>query len=330
MTIEPVPKRYPPPEFPPRKAPVFARVPPAIFPVLLGLCGLALALRPGLQMLGLPPAPADLAAGIALSLWAFGALAYGLKLRRRPTVILDDLQVMPSRAGLAAASMGGMASAALLAPFSPRLAAVLLLGGLMAHGLIALITLRVLARLASEARDVNPGWHLSFTGFILAAPAALALGKDAMALTLFYLMLPVAGSIWGVSLWQLIRRNPPAPLRPILVIHLAPAALFAIVAGGLGLETLASVFLGLVILMLVAIGAFLRWITASGFSALWGAFTFPLTAAATAFLVQGGSLGWVGLALLALAVVVVPWIAWKVLKLWPGGQLADKTNAAEA
>ena len=44
MTTPPRPKRYPPPEFPPRRAPAFARTPPAIFPVLLGLCGLAFGL----------------------------------------------------------------------------------------------------------------------------------------------------------------------------------------------------------------------------------------------------------------------------------------------
>ena len=38
------PKRYPPPEFPPRRAKLFARTPPAIFPPILGLLGLAAAL----------------------------------------------------------------------------------------------------------------------------------------------------------------------------------------------------------------------------------------------------------------------------------------------
>ena len=31
-----------------------------------------------------------------------------------------------------------------------------------------------------------------------------------------------------------------------------------------------------------------------------------------------------------MAAAVVPVIAWNVLKLWPGGRLAAKTNAAEA
>jgi tellurite resistance protein len=330
MTVEPRPKRYPAPEFPARRAPAFATTPPAIFPVLLGLCGLAIGLRAGLSWLGLPAAPADLAAGVALGLWLFGVLAYGLKLRRRPSVIFDDLKVLPSRAGLAAASMGGMASAALLAPYSSQAAMALLLASLLAHGVLALLTLRVLASLSAEARVVNPGWHLSFVGFIVAAPAAIALGQDGLARGLFWATLPIAIAIWSLSGRQLWQRIPPAPLRPMLAMHLAPAALFAIVATGLELGGFAMVFHVWMVLILVALGIGLRWITTAGFSALWGGFTFPLTAAATALLVQGGPVAWAGIALLVTALGIVPFLAWKVLKLWAGGQLAAKTNAAEA
>ena len=300
------------------------------FPVLLGLCGLAIGLRAGLSWLDLSAAPADLAAGVAVALWAFGVLAYGLKLRRRPGVILEDLKVMPSRAGLAAASMGGMTSAALLVPYGAGLAMGLLFASLLAHGVLALLTLRVLASLPAEARAVNPGWHLSFVGFIVAAPAAIALGQDVLAQVIFWTTLPLAVAIWSLSGRQLWQRIPPAPLRPMLAIHLAPAALFAIVAAGLDLGGFAMVFQLGMVLILVALGAGVRWITAAGFSALWGAFTFPLTAAATALLGLGDPLAWVGTVLLALALVIVPVLAFKVLKLWAGGQLATKTNAAVA
>ena len=330
MTKEPRPKRYPPPEFPPRRAALFARTPPAIFPVLLGLCGLALALRMGLATLELPPALGDLAAAVALALWGFGLVAYAVKLARRPGVIFEDLRVMPSRAGLAAGTMGGMAAAALLIPYSPRVAMTLLLAALLAHGVLAILTLRVLAALPAEAREVNPGWHLSFVGFIVAAPAAIALGQDGLARGLFWATLPLAVAIWSLSGRQLWLRVPPAPLRPLLAIHLAPAALFAIVATGLGMGGFATVFLLAMVLILVALGIGLRWITVTGFSPLWGAFTFPLTAAATALIGQGGLVAWAGLALLAGALILVPLVAWRVLKLWAGGQLAAKTNAAEA
>ncbi|MFN3577709.1 MAG: tellurium resistance protein [Tabrizicola sp.] len=333
MTQEPAryrPKLYPPPEFPPRRPLPFARTPPAIFPPILGLLGLAVVVRTGLARQGLSPQPADLAAGLVLPLWAFAACIYLAKLARRFSVILDDLKVMPSRAGLAAGTMGGMVAAGLLGQFAPRLGTALLLSMLALHAVLAILTLRTLAALPPEAREVNPGWHMTFVGFIVAAPPAVALGLPGLAQGLFYATLPVALGIWAVSLVQLARRIPPAPLRPMLAIHLAPASLLATTAGLLGQGPAATVLGWLVLLIALALLAALRWIAASGFSALWSAFTFPLTAAATALMLSGGWMGQIGHGLGLVALVAVPWIAWRVLKLWPGGQLAARTNAAEA
>lgn len=333
MTQEPAryrPKPYPPPEFPPRRPPPFARTPPAIFPPVLGLLGLTVALRVGLGRQGLPPQAADLAAGLVLPLWAFAVCIYAAKLARRVSVILDDLKVMPSRAGLAAGTMGGMVAGGLLAPIAPHLGTALLLAMLAMHALLAILTLRTLAALPHEAREVNPGWHMTFVGFIVAAPAAVTLGLPGLAQGLFYATLPVALGIWAASLVQLARRIPPAPLRPMLAIHLAPASLLATTASLLGLTQAATVLGWLVLLIVLALLAGLRWITASGFSALWSAFTFPLTAAATALMLLGGWMGQIGQGLGFVALVAVPLIAWRVLKLWPGGQLAARTNAAEA
>lgn len=324
------PRMYPPPEFPPRKLPAFARTPPAIFPVLLGLLGLALALRAGLVRLGWPEAPSDLLAGLAVPLWVLGVVAYVAKLLRRPGVILDDLKVMPARAGLSAATMGGMVAAALLAPFAPGLAGGLLLLSLILHAGLALLVARVLRGLPPEAREVNPGWHLTYVGFIVGGIAAASLGWTGMARGLLWATLLPALAIWVVSLWQLVRRVPPAPLRPLLAIHLAPASLFATVAHLTGLTTLSTGFVLLAMAIFLALAAGFRWISAAGFSPLWGAFTFPLTAFAGALIRVEGLWGSIGTGLLAAALVAVPMIAWKVLMLWPGGRLAGKTNAATA
>jgi tellurite resistance protein len=297
---------------------------------MLGLLGLAMALRAGLVAFAWPTTIADLAAGLFLPLWAFGAVAYVAKLGQRPGVIVDDLKVMPSRAGLAAATIGGMAAAGLLAPFAAGAAVVVLFVSLALHAALAVATVRTLLSLPPEGREVNPGWHMTFVGFIVGAPAAIALGYDGLARGLLYATIPVAVAIWGVSLVQLFRRVPPAPLRPMLAVHLAPASLFSIVAVRTGHELLAGGFAVVAIVVLLALILNLRWLTASGFSPLWGAFTFPPSAAATALVLQGGVMAWAGLALTAVALVANPWTAWKVLSLWPGGRLAGKTNAAEA
>jgi tellurite resistance protein len=330
MTLEPRPKRYPPPEFPPRRAKLFAKTPPAVFPSILGLLGLASALRLGLGRMGWDPGPGDLVAGLAVALWAFAAVAYAVKLTRRPGVVMEDLLVLPGRSGLATLTMGGMVAAGLVGFYSAPVGAVLLGVALVGHAALAVLLVRLLAGLAPEARAVNPTLHLSFVGFIVAAAPALALGWAMLAEALFWAVLPVALVIWGLSLRQFAGAVPPAPLRPLLAIHLAPAALLALVAGLLGKPFLASVFLGLGTVYAILLLAGWRWVMESGPSPLWGAFTFPLAAMASAMLVAGGAWLWPGLALVAVGLGVIPAIAWWVLKRWPGGKLAAVTNAAEA
>ena len=92
------PKMYPPPEFPPKKSKMFARTPPAAFPVILGLLGLGLALRRGLAEAGWPEAVADMILGMAVLLWVFAIVAYGVKVFRRPGVVTEDMRVLPGRA----------------------------------------------------------------------------------------------------------------------------------------------------------------------------------------------------------------------------------------
>ena len=324
------PRAYPPPEFPPRKPKLFARTPPAIFPVLLGLVGLALALRRGAGLIGWSQGPLEALSGALLVGVGFALLALAVKIARRPAVVLQDMAAITGKAGYAAASMTVMASAALIAPYSQTTAFAVLLAGLALHAAQAITVIAVLLRGPAEARGVTPVWHLNFTGFIVGGMAALALQETALAQLILLATLPVAALIWGLSLAQLIARIPPAPLRPLLAIHLAPAALFTTVAQGTGQPLLATAFAGFGAVILLALLVASRWITASGFSPIWGAFTFPLTAATSAALGLPAPWHWAGMALLILSLGAVPVIAWQVLKLWPAGRLAAKTNAAEA
>ena len=322
------PPVHPAPEFPARKPAPFARTPPAVFPALLGLLGLGLAWRRGLAELALPGGLADLLLGAAGGLWLFAVLAYGVKLWRRPGVVNDDLRVLPGRAGLAAATMGGMAVAAAVAPFAPGLAGAVLIGALLAHLGLGVLLVLVLRQSPGPARRVNPSLHLSFVGPILGAVAACALGWTGLATAIFWATLPVALLIWGMSAVQFAREAPPAPLRPMLAIHLAPAGLLATVAaltGQAGLAVALAVAGGGVLLALVVRA---RWLTAARFTALWGSLTFPLAAYAGALMALRWD--WAGLVVLIAAIGLVPAIAVQILKMWATGTLAQRTNAAEA
>lgn len=322
------PKLYPPPEFPPRKPARFARTPPAVFPAILGLFGLGLALRRGFDAVGVPQELADVMLGAVSLLWGYAVFCYLAKMARRPSVVLDDLKILPGRTGLASMTMGGMALAAVVAPFAVGLAQAVLVVTLVAHLLLAGLTAFVLLRLPREAHGVNPGWHLSFVGFIVGGIAAPAVGWVGLALLLFWTTGAVALVIWLASAVQLIQRIPPAPLRPLLAIHLAPASLLATVGGLAGVPVLPMVAGGLAALILLALVLAGRWILEAGFSAMWAAFTFPLAAFASALFVLGFELAGIGALIAALG--LIPVIAWRVIKLWGSGQLAAKTNAAEA
>lgn len=309
---------------------LWRRTPPAIFPPIMGLFGLGLAWRRGAEALGLNPGPAEAILGAVALLWSFAALAYGAKLARRPGVLFEDLRVLPGRAGLAALTLSGLLLAAALVPYAPGAARALLLGGLAVHAALAVAVVVALLRLPPEARGVTPVWHLSFVGFIVGGLSAAPLGLPALGAAILWTTIPAAVAIWVASLVQLVRRVPPAPLRPLLAIHLAPASLFGTVSLIQGLPMLAAVFAvlgGAILAALIGAG---RWIAAAGFSPLWGAFTFPLAAYASLLLLLGGMAAWAGAALALAATVIVPWIAFRVMKAWVGGQLAVKTNAAVA
>ena len=322
------PRQYPAPEFPPRRPALFSRTPPAVFPVILGLLGLGLAGRRACDALGLSGAAVEVLLGAVTALWAFGALAYGAKLVRRPGVLAEDMRVLPGRAGLAALTMGLMLVAAVLVPYAPGLAWAMLYLGLGLHGALALMAVGQILAAPPEQREVTPVWHLQFVGFIVGALAAVPLGLTTLATWVLWVTVPVAGIIWAVSSVQLIRRVPPAPLRPLLAIHLAPASLFATVAASLGMVSAGLGFLALGMVIVIALVVAVSWLTASGFSAMWGAFTFPAAAYASAMFANG--LDVTGVIALMMALAIVPFVAFRVLQSWGKGDLAAKTNAAQA
>lgn len=325
MTRPPLP---PLPPIPPRPG-LFRQTPPAAFTPVFGLFGLGLAWRHAAGAFALPEGWAETLLGAVTLLYLFVLGAYVAKAARRPAVVAEDLRVLPGRAGLTSASLSLFLLAATALPYSAGLARGLLFTGLAVHALLALDYLRRLIAAPPEARGVTPVWHLAFVGFILAPLSAVPLGLTGLSTAILALTVPVAVAIWALAAPRAAATPP--PLRPLLAIHLAPAALFATVAARLGLPTAALAFCILALAILAALLATARWIAAAGFSPLWGAFTFPAAAVCTACLAQGAepfrSLG--GLLLVG-ATLLVPPIAWRVMRLWAEGKLGPRTNAAIA
>lgn len=326
------PSRPPLPKWklpPPVRAGLWARTPPAVFPAVLGLAGLAVGWRRGAGAFGAPvEALAEIFTGAVTLLVAFALLTIIVKIARRPGVVAEDLRILPGRAGMAAAVLSAYLLAILLAPHAILLARGLFWVTLGAQLALIVMVLRALAAGPIEQRRVTPAFHLSFTGLIVGALAALNLGMTGMAAALFWPSLAAALAIWAVSAAQFAREVPPAPLRPLLAIHLAPVALIGTVALGLGMPGIALAMGIAAAVLLAALVIAVRWLLIAGFTPFWGALTFPLAATVNLWL----GLGWQmagGTLLVAATLVIIP-IAFQVMKMWASGQLAIKTNAAVA
>jgi len=323
----------PPPPLVSQPAGLWRRTPPAIFPPVMGLLGLGLGWRLlGEVMANLAIASvAEAALGAVALLYVFCAIAWAAKPLRRPGVLIEELQILPGRAGVAAGVLCLSLLAAVVAPYAPGLAlAMVTVSTVLLAGLGALV-LWVLARGPLEGRVVTPVFHLLFVGHILAPLTLVPLGHTRLAAGMFMMALSFALLIWAVSAVQLWRRVPPAPLRPLLAIHLAPASLAASVGALLGWGGWATGFALLALAILLALVASGRWLLAAGFSPLWGALTFPLAACAGAVIYAFGA-STAGLALgaallLAGTALTVP-VAIRVMQDWAKGRLAAKTNAA--
>ena len=318
-----------------QNVPRWRKTPPALYPPVLGLFGLAVAWSRAPDISVIPAAVGQILSGAMVLLYVYVAGHYIAKLAARPGVAAEDLKTLPGRAGLAALTMAGMLFALALVPYSMLLARVALALAVFGHAAVLALVARNLLRGPAEVRKVTPVFHLTFVGLIVSPIAALQLGWTGYATAVFWVTLVLAVAIWTASALQFARETPPAPLRPLLAIHLAPASLLGTVALLLGYPGLGLAFGILAIGLVAALLAGFRWITKAGFTPFWGAITFPLAAFSSLMMILAGAgyggvfriLG--GLALVA-ATFFIPWVAVKVGQMWLKGGLAVKTNAAVA
>lgn len=323
----------PPPPLVPNPPGLWRRTPPAIFPPVMGLLGLALGWRLIGEMLGndVIAALSEAVLGAVMLLYLFCAVAWVSKPLRRPGVLIEELRILPGRAGVAASVLSLSLIAALLVPYSPEAALWLVVASTALLLVLGALVVWVLASGPPEGKTVTPVFHLVFVGHILAPLTLVPLGYPRVATAMLCVSMLIALVIWIASAVQLARRIPPAPLRPLLAIHLAPASLAATVSALIGWPQLAAGFGVLALAILVVLVASARWLLAAGFSPLWGALTFPLAACASAVLYAfGASTAGLALggALLVAGSALTVAVAIRVMQAWARGALAAKTNAA--
>lgn len=286
-------------------------------------------------MFGVPAEPVELFLGAVSLLFLYSLAAYGMKVARRPAVLLEDARTLPGRSGLAALTMSAMLFAAVLFPYAPGLSGVILYAGFTLHSVLAL---HVLARLLRKPEDVGPptpSFYMIFVGIIVSPFGAVPLGHTDFALGVILYCTIVSLLLCALTLPALLRKAEPAPLRPLHAIHLAPPGLIATGALLIGLDWLAIAMLAWSCVLFVILLWRLIWIVEAGFSGFWGAFTFPLAAYAGSWVAAYDGLGWdlariVGGLAVVVATLAIPPIALRIMRLWADGSLAAKTNAAIA
>ncbi len=325
----------PPPKLPPKVGPL-RRFPPAVFPAVLGLLGVVLAWKRGVLVFGLPSAPVEVVEGMVTLLFLFFVAAYAGKAVLRFGAVVEDLNTLPGRTGLAAMAVGFLVLAQY---FARRVEAVsatcLVIGCALLVVFVAYVAFHRL-RGTDQAGPPTPAMHLIFVGFVVAPGSALPLGVSFGVIEALAVYCVVAVIVTMVlTARPLLTGEGAPPLRPLQVIHLAPPAFLTTIAVMTGHPVLAAVFISWASLVFVLLLVRLAWMIEGGFSGFWSAFTFPVTAYAGALLMFSGMSGASGARMLGGIVLVavtlyVPVIAIRVLKLWANGALAAKTNASIA
>ncbi|WP_456387420.1 SLAC1 family transporter [Profundibacter sp.] len=315
--------------------PLWRQTPPAVFPVCLGFMSLALGWRNAADVL--PWISEDignlmLAASTGYFLW-FVAF-YLSKLIARPMVLFEDMHTSPARAGIAAMAMAMMLLAAALLPFGVSVPQVWWTGVVM-QIIASAIVLQAMWREPAEKRHFSTFQYLTFVGPVVGPIAGVPLGYVWQS-TLLVLAALLAYVIVTTGILLTIRRNPVlTPLRPSMMIFLAPLCMFALGFGMLGYEVAFTVFYWAGSVMALGLLMLVPWMIKGGYTPIWGAFTFPIGAflnvQVMAVAKGHGILAVTGVyAAMAIGTPVVLYLVYRTVMEWVTGDLAKKSAAATA
>jgi tellurite resistance protein len=307
------------PDRAPPAQPLLARLPVTLFASVMGVAGLALAWQRGAHVLGLPSAVGTALALLAALLYAVIAALYLAKWARHRSAVVGEWQ-HPVRSALVPTASIGLLLLAILALNAGAgvLARLLWSLGALAHLLLTLaIVGRWLSRTDLEPAHANPAWFIPAVGNVLVPLAGVRLGYEAVS----WLFFGIGMGFWLVLLpivfGRLFFAAPlPERMRPLLFILIPPPAIgflsYVLLTGTL--DAAAHVLYGFgAFLTLLLLSQARQFIRLPFFLSWWG-YTFPLAAITVATLAMAERTGEplyraAGAALLALATVVIGWVA---------------------
>nr|WP_070960840.1 hypothetical protein [Hyphomonas sp. Mor2] len=275
---------------------LLVRIPTALFPIALGLAGLAAVARAAAEAMTQFELSllSEILLGLAGGMLAIDVSLYLVKLVWRRREVVDDIAMATSANLLAPGLMAGMVIGGLSAQTWPGGAQLWLIASI-GHLLLLLGFVGRWLTHDYPPEDLNPTWFLPAAGIMTSALTWPDYGP-----IVFPMFTLGAGLMVWVMLLPLVFRRlvfepaVAAKLRPTLFIVAAP---FGLSAGAL--MTLFPDLAWPVPFLLLSGGAFvilalifqLRFIAAAGISLSWWATTFPVAVVATGFIRLGDAAG---------------------------------------
>ncbi|WP_193139175.1 MULTISPECIES: SLAC1 anion channel family protein [unclassified Meridianimarinicoccus] len=327
----------PTPPAPPVDRP--ARWPIGLFPAVMGLFGLSLAVQASLAAMGASPALSwpFVLLGLAGLMVAVGG--YGRKFLRHRAAVVADWNTPLNLVFFPAIAIATMLAGTALVPLLPGLARwIWILGAVAQAGLSLGVLSAWTGQREFQLAQVSPAWFIPAVGNIVAPIGGGQLGFEmiswvfmAAGLAFWLMLLPL------VFLRLLTLGPPPAPLRPTLAILVAPpsvgAAAWMSVTGTVDTVAVILLGMGLSFALLVAVRMPIYLKQPFGLPH-WG-LTFPWAALAAACIRIGSSLEvpalvWLGNGLTLALAGLIAWLLVQTGRAFRDGRLFAVPPAAPA
>jgi tellurite resistance protein len=305
----------------PASRPTLEHLPLPLLAMPMGLGGLGLAWRAAHQALGVPAMVGEVVLALTSALWVALVVLHGLRVVRHPEAVLAELR-NPVRVAFAAApTIGLMIVAGFVHPYAPALGAALWSVAVAVHLLVAMMMLRRILAGRAEPAMLAPPLMIPLVGNVLAPVIGAPMGF----VDVSWMMFGVGVLLWLAVLPLLLHRliaGPalPPPLRPSLVILLAPPTVAALaLAALLGRPGgVALIFVGLALLIAAVLVSLAGELSQVPFGLPWWSVTFPSAAFAAMLLVEGFP-AWLCWPALAATTGLTAWVGWRTLLLARAG-----------
>ncbi len=292
-----------------------AHLPLPLLAAPMGVGGVGLAWRQAGISLGAPVAIGEALLALAAMVWLAVVGLQALRALRHTDAFLAELRHPVRVAFTAAPTIGLLILSAAAWPHAPALGGAIWGVAAALHLLVAMLILRRIVAGRGETAMLAPPLLIPFVGNILAPAFGAGMGFVDAAWMMFGVGLVLWLAVLPLLLHRLIAGPPiPAPLKPTLVILVAPPAVGALaligLTGGAGGPSLALT--GVALLFAAVLLSLAAELVRIPFSLAWWGTTFPSAAFAIMVMAEGfpAILGW---AALALTTGLTGWTAWRTL-----------------